>query len=101
MSRQSSSSEVGAVDDAVAIDDEEGEGTSEAVPRPTSETQGTSQEQQQEPQNERQAEQVSAAGDKLNPSSAALGDIARLTRELVRNREEKVAIAIGAYNAVR
>jgi hypothetical protein len=41
-----------------------------------------------------------APAPRVHPATAALGSIARLIRELVRNREEKVAIARGAYDTV-
>lgn len=40
------------------------------------------------------------SGDTKPPPRVPLVDIAQLVGDLVRNREEKVAIAIGAYNAV-
>lgn len=95
MSRQSSSSEVGAVDDAIAIDED--------VPRPE-EAKSWARPGTREP-----ARASTHPRDRtgsvvpLTPAKTAqlaLGDIARLMRDLVRNREEMVAIAVGAYNSV-
>jgi hypothetical protein len=51
------------------------------------------------PQAIRHDSQTSMAGSK-NKGSALLPEIARLAREMVKNGEEKVAVAIGAYNSV-